>query len=239
MLPDQFFSGRNLFVLAGALSAHFIVPLLPANSTKHMSESRFLRYFLGFLTLVFFVVVTDTAEIDRYMPLGTIITTSAALFVWFIMAAKMTANWWYMLVLIFGAIYLVNLYEDRHLYTKDLAETFATVKGWLLTGSVFMTVIGFLIYVGEKKMKYRGKFNYGDFLFGLPKVGGPKEPSGMDYWVALKAAFTDVGGVGGVGGKQRGGGLEGMDVIPTTDGQGIPDDFFRGLANTNPVGGLE
>ena len=202
---DQFFSGRNLFILFAILSANFIQPLFPCNTTKHMAESRFLRYFLGFITLVFFVVVTDTAYIDKYIPLGTIITTSVVIFIWFILASKMTANWWYLLVLLFGGIYLINLYEDRHLHNKDTADMFATMKQWFLGLSVILTCVGTLIYIGEKKVKYRSKFNYGDLFFALPSCKGSTPQ--IDYMVALKTAFLDVGnGSGGSSGSQKGGG---------------------------------
>ena len=200
---NQFFSGRNLFILFVALSANFLQPLLPCNTTKHMAESKFLRYFLGFVVMIFFVVVTDTAEIDGILPLGTILTTSAVLYAWFIVASKMTANWWYVLVLLFGGLYLINLYEDRHLYKADRAETFATVKGWLLGSSAVLTVLGCLIYVGERKIKYKGKFNFGEFLFGDPSCKGNTMP--VEYLTALKAAFMDVGSSSS---GQRGGGGE-------------------------------
>jgi hypothetical protein len=146
-----------------------------------------IRHILGFLTLIFFVVVTDT-EIDGYIPLGTILSVSAVIYLWFLFSARMTANWWIVLMFLLAALYLIDLYETREKsLAADTLEKIDTAKKGIIGASLVTTLFGFLIYVGEKKLEFRGDFDYVKFFLGKEKCSNT--PSNMSYWEALKAAF--------------------------------------------------
>lgn len=187
---DLIFSGRNVFILFLVLAGTFLQPLFPCNTTKLFTDSKLVRHLVGFFTLIFFVVVSDT-ELDDYMPLGTILTTSAIIYAWFLIASKMTANWWLILIVLLGSLYLIDLYEAREKKEDPaIAANLTTAKNVILGSSIVLTVIGFLIYLGEKKIDYKGKFNYSDFFFGTPKCKGT--PTSLPYWTSFKAAFLEV-----------------------------------------------
>lgn len=203
---DLILSGRNLFILFLLLSGNYLQPLLPCNTTKFMKESKLVRHMLGFFTLLFFVVVSDS-EFDKHMPLGTILVTAAIIYIWFILSSKMTANWWFALAILLGSLYLINLYEDRA--TKEdpeMKKFLASVKDWILGSSMVITLVGFIIYLGEKKLDYRGKFNYSDFFLGTTECKGT--PTNIPYMTSLQAAFLEAPGSGSGSGssRQRGGG---------------------------------
>ena len=189
---DLIFSGRNVFVLFLVLAGGFLQPLFPCNTTKLFTESKALRHILGFFTLIFFVVVSDT-ELDDYMPLGTILTTSAIIYLWYLLASKMTANWWLVLVTLLGSLYIINLYEERTKNEDPLVlSRLNTTKDVILGASLFITLFGFLIYLGEKKLDYRGKFNYSDFFLSTPACKGT--PTILPYWTSFQAAFMEPPG---------------------------------------------
>jgi hypothetical protein len=188
---DLIFSGRNVFILFLILAGGFLQPLFPCNTTKLFTESKLLRHLVGFFTLIFFVVVSDT-ELDEYMPLGTILTTSAVIYLWYLLASKMTANWWLVLIVLLGSLYVINLYEERQKQEDPIiAGHLATAKKVILGASLFITAIGFLIYLGEKKLDYRGKFNYSDFFLSTPACKGT--PTVLPYWTSFQAAFMEPG----------------------------------------------
>ena len=190
---DLIFSGRNVFVLFLVLAGGFLQPLFPCNTTKLFMESKLLRHLVGFFTLIFFVVVSDT-EIDDYMPLGTILMASVVIYAWFLLASKMTANWWLILVALLGGMYLIDLYEDRQKREDpEIKKTLSVAKNWMVGGSLLLTAIGFLIYLGEKKLDYRGKFNYSDFFWSTPACKGT--PTSRPYWTSFQAAFLEPPGV--------------------------------------------
>ena len=195
---DLLFSGRNVFILFLVLAAGFLQPLFPCNTTKLFTESKPIRHLLGFFTLIFFVVVSDT-ELDEYMPLGTILATSAVIYLWFLIASKMTANWWLLLIVLLGALYIIDLYEEREKKEgPDVAANLALAKKVILGASMLLTAVGFLIYLGEKKLDYKGKFNYTDFFLSTTSCKGT--PTNLPYWTSLKAAFMEVPGRSMVGG---------------------------------------
>jgi hypothetical protein len=195
---DLIFSGRNVFILFLVLAGGFLQPLFPCNTTKLFTESKILRHLVGFFTLIFFVVVSDT-ELDDYMPLGTILTTSVVIYFWYLIASKMTANWWLVLIALLATLYIIDLYEERQKKEDPvIAAHLVTAKNVILGTSLFVTLVGFLIYLGEKKLDYKGKFNYSDFFLSTPQCKGT--PTSVPYWTSFQAAFMEPPGRPMVGG---------------------------------------
>jgi len=180
------FSGYNLFALYLALAAVFLQPLLPSNSTKWLLESQGLRHLIGFCTLFFLTIVSDT-ELDSFLPFGTTLVTTAVVYLWFLVASKMTANWWLLLVILLGGLYLLELYQERQ--TMEVPELTKT-RSIVLGSSLLVTLFGFLIHVGEQKTELKSRFNWSSFLFG-PSTSkeAPKVPA--SYWKMLEAAFQN------------------------------------------------
>ena len=187
---DLIFSGRNVFILYLVLAGGFLQPLFPCNTTKLFTDSPLLRHLVGFFTLIFFVVITDT-ELDDYMPLGTTLATAALIYLWFIVSSKMTANWWFGLIFLLGCLYMIDLYEERQKKEDPRVARFLTTANNVILGaSLFLTLVGFLIYVGEKKLDYKGKFSYSTLLLSTPSC--KLTPNIQPYWTSLKAAFQEV-----------------------------------------------
>lgn len=184
---DLVFSGRNVFILYLVLAGSFLQPLFPCHSTRLIGNSMIIRHLLGFLTLIFFVVVTDT-EIDDYLPLGTILAVAVAIYAWFLVSSRMSAYWWVGLVFLLATLYLVDLYESRERQISAAKQTVIEyTKTGIIASSLVTTLLGFLIYVGEKKLEFRGEFNYLTFFLGKEKCADT--PSSVPYMDALAAAF--------------------------------------------------
>ena len=52
---------------------------------------------------------------------------------------------------------------------------------------IISTIIGVILYMGEKKIEYKNNFNYITFLLGKPKCKG-KSPN-VNFYNAFKHAF--------------------------------------------------
>lgn len=184
---DMVFSGRNVFILYLVLAGSFLQPLFPCHSTRLISDSMIIRHILGFLTLIFFVVVTDT-ELDDYMPLGTVLAVSAAIYVWFILSSRMTGNFWLALVFLLAALYIIDLYESRQKKEDPrVAETLGLVKNGIIAAGVIITLLGVVLYIGEKKLEYKKTFSYLTFFLGTPVCRDTV--SRVSYKQSLIAAF--------------------------------------------------
>jgi len=186
---DLVFTGRNVFILYLVLAGSFLQPLFPCHSTRLIGNSMLIRHVLGFLTLIFFVVVTDT-ELDDYMPLGTVLAVSAAVYTWFLFSSRMTANFWVGLVFLLAALYMIDLYDGR--VTKDkVTPTYEKWLGYAKAGiigtALVTTLVGFVIYVGEKKLEFGRDFSYLTFFLG--KETCANTPSTVKSSEALAAAF--------------------------------------------------
>jgi len=219
---DLVFSGRNVFILYLVLAGSFLQPLFPCHSSRLFESSMLIRHLLGFLTLIFFVVVTDT-EIDEYLPLGSVISVSLLIYVWFLISSKMTASWWLALVVLLAALYLIDLYESRT--PKESPETkknLGYAKTGILTTSMLLTLVGFLIYVGEKKLEYKSDFSYVTLLLGTPECKNTQNKT--PYLESLKAAFRAKPWTSAL----RGGGPEVLDSITTTL---LMNDEFRAVSS--------
>jgi hypothetical protein len=69
-----------------------------------------------------------------------------------------------------AVLYLFNLYK------KEAPETVLpwidTVDNMLYILFAVSTLVGFLVYMGEKKIEYKKRFRYLTFLFGKPSCRG-------------------------------------------------------------------
>jgi ABC-type uncharacterized transport system permease subunit len=135
---------------------------------------------MGFITLMLLCVAANS-ELDDYMPLGTLFASAVVVYFWFLIASKMTANWWVVVAALLAAIYFVDLYQEEN---EDLG-----IKNILVGLALAVTSVGFLIYVGEKKLDYKSKFDYGTLLFGTSCKGTPNI---QPYWKSLGAAFMEA-----------------------------------------------
>jgi uncharacterized protein YqgC (DUF456 family) len=184
-----------------------------------------IRHLLGFLTLLFVAVVADT-ELDEYIPLGSVIAVSMIIYTWFLFSSKMTANWWIVLVLLLAGVYLIDIYQSREEKKRESAktkETIGLVKDVLLGISLVVTLFGFLIYVGEKKLEYKSDFSYGTLLLGTPTC--KNTPNKTPYLESLKAAFMAKPWTSAL---MRGGSSAVLDPITTTL---LMNDEFRAVSS--------
>jgi hypothetical protein len=214
---DIFLSGRNLFVLYLVLAGRFMVPLFPCNTRAFFADSALVRHLIGFVTLMFFCVVTDS-ELDGYMPLGTLFATTIIIYFWFLISSKMTANWWFILVAMLAAIYIIDIYrQGKENIPSELEEQFTTAKKVLIGLSLAVTLVGFLIYIGEKKLDYKSKFDYATLILGTTTCKGT--PNIQPYWKSLGAAFMEVPR------PMTGGFFDGIPPVVSSLSTGMSDSF--------------
>tara|TARA_B110000881_G_C18379152_1_gene415199 strand:+ start:150 stop:509 length:360 start_codon:yes stop_codon:yes gene_type:complete len=66
----------------------------------------------------------------------------------------------------------VNPNTNDKIPTQDIAaniEQTKTIQKYLFISIIPISIFGFILYLGEKKMEYKDKFTYFTFLFGKPK----------------------------------------------------------------------
>jgi len=210
MFDQLVFSGRNLLLIYAALTGTFLRPLIPCNTARFINDSMIFRHVIAFVGLAFFTVVADS-EFEDFAGFVPLFVSAVFVYAWFMISSKMTANWWIPLVLLLAILYFINTYRNHaKKLTKDMDNylTYGEIAAVIL--SALITFFGFIIYVGEKKIDYRGKFDFGTLILGTETC--KNTPTKTAYWDSLKAAFLVAPGSGSSG--QRGGGFVSEDGIP-------------------------
>jgi hypothetical protein len=218
MLDNLVFSGRNLFIIYAALTTNFLRPLIPCNTARFVENSMLFRHLIAFMGIVFFSMISE-ADIATMADIIPIIISAVLVYGWFMISSKMTANWWIPLVFLIAIIYTVNAYrEHSKALTRDVHTYMEYTEYAAIALSVLVTLGGFFIYVGEKKLEYRGKFDYTTFILGSETC--KNTPTKTAYWDSLKAAFFVAPGSGsgssGSGSGQRGGFVGEDSIAPVS-----------------------
>lgn len=146
-----------------------------------------MRHVLGFLTLTFFVVV---ASKTKPLSFASVMGLSAFFYTWFMLTTRMGLSYWFAVITLVGAIYLIHLYQsDLTSDTPDPEQDvmLSNVKAILAGTAGIITLIGFLSYVGEKKIEYGGAFKIEKFLLGAPECR-EKSPN-VGFFDSLRGVF--------------------------------------------------
>jgi hypothetical protein len=195
-----------IFVLMLIISANFLKELFPCKFQHSLEHNIYLKHFFGFLTLLFFVVLTAPLE---EKPFDNIFIKSVGIYIWFVLFIRTTYPIFITLFIIFIIMYIVVLKktyykelfskednkkeDDKKTQEKDL-NMYDSINHYLLIFAAILTLVGFLIYLGEIKYTYRKKkkFTFLEFLhFILGKPPCEYEPEIITPLKALKYAIFE------------------------------------------------
>tara|TARA_Y100000389_G_C17469564_1_gene529065 strand:- start:3127 stop:3576 length:450 start_codon:yes stop_codon:yes gene_type:complete len=148
-------------------------------------ESVYLRHFTAYLTLIFFVILTEDLSY-----LNQIIISSLSLYIVFLFLINTHVNFFLICCILLLCLYSLDVYdrvESKNLNEKT-KKIHKTIRKVLKILFFIFLVIGFILYMGEKKIEYKDDFNYITFIFGKP-VCRNISPD-LQYKKFLKTAFT-------------------------------------------------
>lgn len=180
----------NIFVLFLIIAANYIGELFPCRIQNLLQSNIYLKHIIAFLTLSFFVVLTDSTS--NYKS-NEIFRISLTLYVIFIVLARNNKEFFMINLIILGILYIIKLqlsyYEKNVDEKKDdiFYERLLLLEKILSFTFYILLICGFLIYMGEKKIEYKNNFNFITFFFGKPscRLKSPK----TEYVESFLAAF--------------------------------------------------
>jgi hypothetical protein len=188
----------SIFVFFLIISSNYLGALFPCRIQKLLNTNVYLKHIFGFLTLSFFVVLTDPLKKYNFI---NIFYESALLYIIFIIFINNDYNFFIFGLMIVGLIYILNLKKidltgsitENNLNkdnekNKQLLEMITKINTFLFILFMIVIIIGFIIYMGEKKIEYKDKFSYIIFILGQAQCRD-KSPKTI-YTKALQAAFT-------------------------------------------------
>lgn len=177
-----------VFVFYLLLSAGFQIPLFPCRVQRVFTDSQSLRHVLGFLTMTFFVVLVNS---KNKLGVAELFAISGGAYLWFMMTAKMNVYSWFMMMFVLGVVFILQVYkdhqeEDKSKEVESKIEAASKAQQILSYVVAALTVIGFVVYMGEKRIEYGETFEFGKFFLGNPTCKG--ESPNVSIRSALRAA---------------------------------------------------
>lgn len=184
-LNNEFINGSiSVFVVLLIISGNFLGELMPCRVRKELSENMWLKHFLGYLTLVFFAVLTVFKNSNM-----NVLLLSFIIYLYFLLLSKTNWRFWMAVVFLLGLAYFIyvwkvsvydlmvekkdNIYIENTKGIKILADTIQNISVIL---AFILTIIGVIVYLGNKKREYGKDFSYVYFYLGKPECRG-KSPS--------------------------------------------------------------
>ena len=191
----------NVFVLFLIIASNYIGELFPCRVQNLLIGNVYLKHFIAFLTLMFFVVLTDSSSQKKKFMV--IFTDSIKLYFLWLLLINCDKKFFVVGLILLGILYILQLIKndyinekiedkqvnDENKYEKDekALQLIKNIERIIFIIFFIVLVLGFTVYMGEKKIEYKNKFNYITFIFGKPSCRG-KSPE-VKYLEAFKSAF--------------------------------------------------
>jgi hypothetical protein len=191
----------NVFVLFLIIASNYIGELFPCRVQDLLIGNVYLKHFIAFLTLMFFVVLTDSSSQKKKFMV--IFTDSIKLYFLWLLLINCDKKFFVVGLILLGILYILQLIKndyindkiedkqvnDENKYEKDekALQLIKNIERIIFIIFFIVLVLGFTVYMGEKKIEYKNKFSYITFIFGKPSCRG-KSPE-VKYLEAFKSAF--------------------------------------------------
>lgn len=202
---------HTVFILFLIISSNYIGELFPCRIQDVLMGNVIMKHFVAFLTLLFFVLIVEPSMNMKFKEL---IYNSSMMYLVFLVLINNSLPFFVASIIILGVLYIIHLnkVEIRTTLSNDtgneeekegkeegkedgavikhsekmlsMFEQMSNILTYLFAGVVSL---GFIIYMGEKKIEYGKTFSYLTFIFGKPSCRN--ESPEKNYIASLKAAF--------------------------------------------------
>lgn len=147
----------------------FLPELLGCRLQQVLHSNMLAKHSLGFLLLIILVVVVNPENADlRFLE---IIGISAAVYLWFLISTRAHYTFAAITLILLLIVYVLDSKKSRSLKNKDdkNVKLIEKIQIIIIITSVIINIIGFSIYIVEKKMEYKNQFKFWKFLIGKPE----------------------------------------------------------------------
>ena len=200
MFQMQFFVDRisAIFVFTLIISGNFLAQLFPCRIQDALTHNILIKHLFGFLTLFFFGIVAIPSLANISGMIG-----SFFLYIIFLINAKTKYQFWIAVFVLYAIIYLLHIVKNEYIsyiedpnISEELSKSYITKNSYIEVIQtisfgliVVLTIIGFLVYMGEKKLEYKGSFDYKIFFLGKPYCKDSKIKQEPPFLKSLYNAF--------------------------------------------------
>lgn len=171
MLPNLAYLAPSLFAFYMIVACNFIPEIFGCKLQTLLRTNMLAKHITGFLLLFFLVIYIKPENVDKEIIYN--LSLSAILYFWFFMTTRIPLPFLILTIILLIVIYILDIRKTRLLTEndknkKDIHNIEVTQK--IITYIiVFITIVGFIYYFGQKKMEYRDKFELLKFMTGTTK----------------------------------------------------------------------
>jgi hypothetical protein len=143
--------------------------LMGCRMQQLLTSNLFIMHLVGFLMLFFVVILVDPANADKNILAN--LGVAVVVYLWFVMSSKTNIYFTISTICILLTVYIINAKRLRSAEEKkdDEANKLLKIQKFLVAIAGILTLVGFVIYLSEKKNEYRDEFSLVHFLFGTPR----------------------------------------------------------------------
>jgi hypothetical protein len=157
-----------LFLLYLMVSSNYLGSLFGCRVQHLMENNMLIKHVLAFFALYFTISLMDRQSVEQ-SPIKKVLH-ALGIYGLFVVSTKMHYKIWSIYILMLAVIYTISiLRKQSDLIKPEHHEKVDTVQRWLMYASLAILVVGFFFYYGEKKLEFKKKFKFWDFLIGNPK----------------------------------------------------------------------
>ena len=156
---------KSLFILYLLICSNYITSLLSNKIQKFLTDTVFIKHFIAFFTIFFFIIYSDqdvTDDKPGYTLLYTVI-----LYIWFIFTIKTDYKFFISIIFIIFIIFILERkYRSEKIKKNEKGEKKMKLTINILTLiAVIVTIVGYIIYLLRKKKEFGKDFNFIKFMF--------------------------------------------------------------------------
>lgn len=186
-----------IFIFILIISSNFLADLFPCRIQDLLKGNMMIKHIFAFLTLLFFAVLVEPYKQTDF---NQMLLSTTGFYVVFLMMINSNTTSFVVSLVILGILYILNLRKialSNKLKEKDevesseeiiMAERLELLSQGLIGVFILSTMAGFLVYMGEKKLEYKNKFSYIEFVFGRSSCKPNKTPPSLGE--SVRAVFT-------------------------------------------------
>jgi len=143
--------------------------LMGCRMQELLTSNLFIMHLVGFLMLFFVVILVDPANADRNLISN--LGIAVVVYTWFVMSSKTNVYFTITTLCILLTVYIINAKRLRHVDEKneEQSQKLLKIQKFLVIISGILTIVGFVIYLTEKRKEYKADFSLMYFLFGTPR----------------------------------------------------------------------
>jgi hypothetical protein len=178
-------SGIFLFMII--VFGDYIGKMFPCGFQKLFDRNIYSKYILSFFIL-FIAIILSNKKLAKNKSILLLFGISCLLYIWFLLMTKMNVYFFISLILILFVLYAcIQYYNFNKSEDKDKEKkTYNIITLTFFILAIIITVVGFLLYYGEKKYEYKKMFSWNTFFFDTVKCNNnPPKGTFKDYFLAI------------------------------------------------------